>query len=303
MRDLDTRQFWSDTFSFKGSATPQVLRRSLIFALIALAVCGLNEVVHPDLGIEVAPYEFAGVALGVLLVLRTNAGYDRWWEGRKLWGGIVNQSRDLAIRALAFGPTDPQWRASIVRSTAAFAHVARRSLRDERSLPEVAALLGQDQANRIAESEHMPSYVSRTIADLLAEARDRLGLDPFAFLQIDTDRGMLIDHIGGCERIRSAPLPRVYSIHIRRFVFLYLATLPFPLLFKIGWLTPLITLLVAYPILSLDQIGLELQNPFSTRNMGHLPLDEITSKIEGNLLALLKEDGLPVSAGESSASA
>jgi putative membrane protein len=290
MREYDPRRFWRDAFALEGSSTPQVLSRGLKFTLIAVAVCGLNDLVHPDLGIEVGPYEFAGAALGVLLVLRTNAGYDRWWEARKLWGGIVNQSRDLSIAALSFGPSDPRWRALIVRWTAAFAHVTRRSLRDERSLPEVAALLGEDQARRIAESEHMPSYVSRTIAGLLREARDGLGLDSFAFLQIDRDRATLVDHLGGCERILSAPLPRAYSIHIRRFIFLYLATLPFPLLHQFGWLTPLVTMLIAYPILSLDQIGLELQNPFSTRNMGHLPLDEITSKIEKNLLALLVDD-------------
>jgi putative membrane protein len=274
----------------EGSETPRVLRRAARFTLISLVIYALHKWPHtPQLGIQVAPFEFAGAVLGILLVLRTNAGYDRWWEGRKLWGGIVNQSRDLAIAALAYGPPDSRWRASIVRRTAAFAHVTRRSLRDERSLPEVAELLGEDEARRIAEAEHMPSFVIGTIADLLRQARDGLGLDPFAFLQIDRDRALLVDHLGGCERILGAPLPLAYSIHIRRFIFLYLATLPFALLEAVDWLTPLIVFLVAYPILSLDQIGIELQNPFNTQNMGHLPLDQITAKLESNLLALLEE--------------
>jgi putative membrane protein len=176
--------------------------------------------------------------------------------------------------------------------TAAFAHVARRSLRGERTLPEVARLLGDDEATRIAAAQHMPSHVSQLIAALLRQAREEHGMDSFAFLQIDRDRAALIDHIGGCERIQSAPLPRLYSIHIRRFIFLYLVTLPFALLNMVEWLTPVIMFLVSYPILSLDQIGVELENPFSAQRMGHLPLDEITAKIEANVLAMLGESAV-----------
>ena len=102
------------------------------------------------MSIEVGPHEVAGALLGLLLVLRTNAGYERWWEARKLWGGIVNQSRNLAMAALAYGPDDPAWREQIVRWTAAFAHVARASLRGERDVPELVALLGREEAGRRA---------------------------------------------------------------------------------------------------------------------------------------------------------
>jgi putative membrane protein len=290
-------------FAIRESATSRVLPRIANFTLFAVAVCFVDWLPHtPQIRIEVAPLEFAGAVLGLLLVHRTNAGYDRWWEGRKLWGAIVNQCRELAIGALAYGPADPGWREAIVRWTVAFAHVTRRSLRDERTLPEVATLLGDDEARRIAAAEHMPSAVLRTIAALLRQARDSQGLDPFAFLQIDRARAVLIDDVGGCERILSAPLPLAYSIHLRQFVFLYLVTLPVALLHTFGpgpgpddhsldgyVLTVLITSVVAYPILALDQIGVELQNPFSTARMGHLALDEITTKIETNLLALLED--------------
>lgn len=288
--DYETRRFWRDAFALKDSATPMIVRRVIKFGAISLLITAIHPFYHPEMAIEVAPYEVAGAALGLLLVLRTNAGYDRWWEGRKLWGGIVNQSRNLAISALAYGPDDREWRDRLVRWTAAFSHVARRSLRKERALPEVAALLGEEDAARIAEAEHMPSFVALAIGERLRFARDRMGMDPFGFLQVDRERATLIDHIGACERIVSAPLPRAYTINIRRFILLYLTTLPFALLDKIGWLTPLVTILVAYPILSLDQIGIELQNPFKPTNLGHLPLDDLSNLIEKNLLSLLKAD-------------
>ena len=287
-RGRDT--FWSDAFALRGSITLQVSRSVLIFTLIAVAVCALNDAVHPDLGVEVAPYEVAGAALGLLLVLRTNAGYDRWWEGRKLWGGITNQCRTLAGTALAHGPDDPAWRDQVVRWTAAFAHATRCSLRGERRLPEVEALLGRDAAERIAAARHMPTAVSMSIAGLLREGCERFGMDRFAFLSCEQSRNALFDHLGGCERIKSSPLPRVYGINIRRFIFMFLATLPFALLAKIGWLTPLATFLVAYPILAIDQIGVSLQNPFDVRDLGHLPLDEITATIERDVLSLLGPD-------------
>lgn len=287
MAEYEPRQFWRDVFAIEQSESPSVMARVAEFGLLAALVCLIDHSIPQELGIDVAPYEVAGAALGLLLVLRTNSGYERWWEARRLWGGIVNQCRNLAIAALAYGPADPQWRAQVIGWTAALAHVCRRSLRGERDLPEVAALLGESVTHRVAVAEHMPSFASARLAELLRQARDEMGMDPFAFLQVDRERATLLDHLGGCERILATPLTRIYAIHIRRFIFLYLATLPFAILNKIGWLTPLATVLVAYAILSLDQIGVELQNPFHKKNMGHLPLDELTLKLETNLRALL----------------
>jgi putative membrane protein len=304
MSDQAPRPFWREVFKIGETATPTVLFRVVCFTAFAFLIAAIH--ILPNnfyLAIEVAPLEYAGVVLGVLLVVRINAGYDRWWEGRKLWGGMVNQCRDLAIAALAYGPPDPRWRAAIVRATAAFAHVARRSLRGERTVPEVATLLGDDEARRIAAAQHMPSFVNQLIADLLRQAREQHGMDAFAFLQVDRDRAILMDHIGGCERIQSAPLPLLYSIHIRRFIFLYLVTLPFALLNTIEWLTPVIMFLVSFPILALDQIGVELENPFSAARMGHLPLDELTAKIEANVLALLGDNPVVQIAGPAPQSA
>jgi putative membrane protein len=234
----------------------------------------------------------AGAVLGLFLVLRTNAGYDRWWEARRLWGGIVNQTRNLAIQALSYGPDDPQWRAEVVRWTIAFAHVARRTLRNERSIPEVAALLGEADAARIARAAHMPSAVARVLGGLLRRAHAAGALSGFAFQQAETQRALLMDHVGACERILKTPLARVYSIKIRRFIVLFLLTLNFAMLhkFESDWLVPPFLMLVAYPILAADLIGVELENPFRVQNLGHLPLDDLCGTIEANLLDLLAEE-------------
>ena len=280
--------FWAEAFAIRGSVTLQVVREVLLFTLWAALVFAADRLTpsHINMGIEVTPYEVAGAALGLLLVLRTNAGYDRWWEGRKLWGGIVNQSRTLAITALAHGPDDPDWRRRLLGWTAAFPHACRRSLRGERNLPELVPLVGDEGASQVAGARHMPTFVSARVAALLREAAEGGGLDRFAFLVAEEARNSLIDHVGGCERILKSPLPKPYAIDIRRFITLFLVTLPFGLLPRVGSLMPLAVFLVSYPILALDQIGAALQNPFSRRNLGHLPLDDICATIEGDLLAL-----------------
>lgn len=278
--------FWREAFALHGSITPQVMLFVLAFGLAASGICGVSWLVEKlfqvQIALAIAPFEFAGAALGLLLVLRTNAGYDRWWEARVLWGGIRNQSRNLVIGAMAYGPTNSEWREKIVRWAAVFPHVARLSLRGELPSSEVANLVGPEDATQVATADHMPSFVALKLGDLLREACDRLEMDRYAFIQVD--------HIGACERILKTPLPRVYSIKIRRFIVVFLLTLPFALLHRVDgvWLVPLITMLVAYPLLSLDQIGVELENPFLTSNLSHLPLDDFSATIERNLLGVLK---------------
>jgi putative membrane protein len=287
------RSFWRDAFAWQGSVTPLVVPDVLAFGLFATALCAVAWLIERQyevkIGLEIAPFEIAGAALGLLLILRTNAGYDRWWEARRLWGGIVNQSRNLTISALAYGPRDSAWREEFVKWAAVFPHIARCSLRGEPPSPEVSALVGPDASREIASAVHMPGYVALRLAELLREACEQHHTDRFAFLQLDRERAALIDHIGACERILKTPLPLVYSIKIRRFIAIFLLTLPFALLHRMSsdWLAPLITMLVAYPLVALDQIGIELQNPFAKQNLSHLPLGDISANIERNLLGFL----------------
>jgi putative membrane protein len=285
--------FWRHAFAIQGSITPHVMPNVLIVGAVACIVCItswlLQEYAGLRLAISVAPFEFTGVALGLLLVLRTNSGYERWWEARKLWGGIVNQSRNLAISGLTYGPRDSKWQAEFVKWVAVFPHVARASLRGQPPPPEVEPLVGEGQYEVLAQVDHMPSAVAVKLAGLLRQACDEKGMDRFAFIQIDKERAQLIDHIGACERILKTPLAKAYSIKIRRFIAIFILTLPLALIHELefDWLVPLLTMLVAYPLLSLDQLGVELQNPFHTGNLSHLPLDDISATIERNVLSLL----------------
>ncbi|MDQ3033716.1 MAG: hypothetical protein M3Y87_14965 [Myxococcota bacterium] len=275
--------FWSDATEWRASVTRAVLPQILAFGAIGV----LARVVHllwPWDRVALVHIEYTGALLVLLLVFRTNAGYDRWWEARKLWGGIVNQSRNLAMKGLAFGPSEPAWRARWVAWTATFPHAARRSLRGETEIPEIARLVGEEGA-ALVRAGHMPSAVALQLASLLNEARASGAMDGFAFIETDRERATLIDHIGGCERILRTPAPRIHAIKLRRFIVLYLVAVPFVIVNVSGWATPVLAMLVAYPLLAIDRIGVELENPFSTARLSHLPLDLICETIETNVLS------------------
>ena len=291
MKFLDKeRRFWAEALAVTGSALPLVLPRALLFGVFALVVTAVDLSANlPDLMIEITPFEVAGGVLSLLLVLRTNAGYERWWEGRRIWGDIVNRCRNLAVAALSYGPDDPAWRDRIVRRAAAFPHAARQSLRRDRTTDGLGRVLGVDEAERVAAAEHMPTAVGRLIGESLRDARDRLGLDGFTLLRIDPDRAALIDDIGACERIIKTPLPLAYRVEIRRFLILFIAAIPFAMVRRLYWLTPIATVLIAAPLLAVDKIGTELQDPFSKDSLNHLPLDDICATIEGNLMAMLEQ--------------
>ena len=233
---------------------------------------------------DLTPFNIFGGVIGIFLVFRTNAGYERWWEARKIWGGIVNQSRNIVVGAISYGPQDKHWVKQVVDWTSAFSFLAKAHLRGERVKEQICEEFGVEMWEQLESAQHPPLEATRRIADLMLVARQQGEMDPYAFMNLDQERNMLLNYMGACERILKTPMPYVYAIKIRRFVVMFLMLVPIAIVTDFGWMTPLIMLFIAYPMLSLDQIGQELQNPFAKDRLSHLPLDEICTKIRSDLL-------------------
>lgn len=282
---------WTDVFPSDGQSRRYMSHAAwstIPFILIAILALIFDAFTHFPVEIGVTTYEVGGGILVLFLVLRTNSGYERWWEARKNWGGITNQCRSLATAAVAFSP-DPQWQSQLIRWTILFAHATRHRLRLERDLPEAVHLIGAEAARELEQADHPPLLVALRIAELLQHEAERI---PSAVLmQMERDRISLLDYLGACERILTTPFPRSYNIVMRQFLVAFLAAFPFGILQKVTWLAPVLTAFVAFPMLALDEIGTELHHPFSKQFVNHLPLDEICKNIENNLLSLLPPDG------------
>ena len=188
----EAKSFWGEAFAWRGAATPRVLPPVAVFGVIATLVYAASRI-GPYIGIPIAAHEIAGALLGLILVVRTNAGYDRWWEGRRLWGGIVNQTRILASIVLTYGPNDPGWRG---RDHPLDDRVRTRRpawpARSARDCPRSSPCSDERSADRIAASVNMPNAVAGEIGRLLREAHRSGEFDGLAFSGAEPQRTTLI---------------------------------------------------------------------------------------------------------------
>ncbi len=280
---------------WRGSVTPRILPSLLLMTCYCLLIVTLDKYWRPLSHLAVTPFEYTGVVLGLVLVFRTNTGHERWWEARKLWGGINNQCRNLVIQTLNYSkdlnnnPQNKQWSEDVVKWTIAFSFASKEYLRNSNNLDELTDLLNKQEIETLRSSIHMPLFAANKIAFLLQQARVTHHIDGFVFEKLEAQRILLIDYIGSCERILKTPMPLVYAIKARRFILIFLLLLPFSLIENLEFSAVFIYFLVAYPLLSLDRIGIELQNPFSTKNLSHLPLHSICDSIKLYCLMLLEQ--------------
>ncbi len=277
------RSFLKTALAFKGSATPKVIKKVTISILYSCLVSYLCYF-FPSAILPIGPFEYGGLIMGLILVFRVNAGYDRWWEARKLWGNIVNQSRNLTIILVNYTHPDAQsWLVKMTNLISALPYLMKDNLRNQTQLEYLDHLLGMENRQQIQEAMHRPMILASMIAHELQIARNHHGLDSFAFLRAQEQIGHLIDAQGACERILKTPMPFVMAVKSRRFILFFLVMLPFALANVSLFLSPLIAAIVSYAIFSLDQIGIELQNPFSEKNLSHLALDKICKTIENDI--------------------
>jgi putative membrane protein len=289
MVDYDGRSWLRVALQVRGSVLPRIaVRVALALALGAAATYTLEK---QGFKIPSLLHTLIGAALGLLLVFRTNASYDRWWEGRRLLGNLVNRSRDLARQIASYVPEGPDAgaegdRAKLRRWTVLFYRLGAQSLRAERELAPVASLMTHDERAKVEAAAHRPVVVHAWISKRLAELATEGALTEQRLQVMDANLGMLHDALGGCERIVKTPVPFAYAQHSKLLVTLFCFTLPFAMSETLGWLTPLGSGLVAFALFGVDEIGVEIEDPFG-HDPNDLPVDAIGDTIERNLGELL----------------
>ncbi|CEG58484.1 bestrophin family protein [Legionella fallonii] len=281
--------FMDCALAIHGSVTPRVWKKVLAVCVYACLI-SLLSIFIPWLSLPISPFEYAGVIMGLILVFRVNAGYDRWWEARKLWGNVVNCSRNLAIIIISYiDPSNRDEIDKILGLIAAMPYLMKNNLRGITSVDEVKHLLCDYTYAQLQQWQHKPNLISSKLAEMLSQMQKSGKLNQFSFLKAEELREAILDCQGACERILKTPMPFVMAIKSRRFILLFLIILPVALVNYSAYINPIIVTLVAYALFSLDQIGVELQNPFSIENLSHLPLNDICSTIENNVMEIKKK--------------
>lgn len=280
----DPHKWLDHFFDIRGSLVREIFGRVLICVLWAAAVVAFHQFVRP-VAIPVTLHSLVGVALGLLLVFRTNASYDRFWEGRRLWGGIVNETRNLVRASSVFLSNQSGLLHELTRWTAIFPWAAMSTLRDETNMGPASEELSKQDREAVQQSQHAALYVAQRMTGCLNEARCLGAITDIVQMPLDQNIQLLVDYLGGCERIRKTPLPFAYVVHLRRALVIYCLTLPFALVETFGWATVLDVLLVAYTFLGIEEIGVEIEGPFGNDD-NDLPLEEICETIHKNVYAL-----------------
>ncbi|GIZ50241.1 bestrophin family protein [Noviherbaspirillum aridicola] len=278
-------------FILKGSVLPRVRRVLAANILVAVAVTLLHGAFFSvKITLTPIPFSLIGLALAIFLGFRNATAYDRWWEGRRLWGGLVHDCRNLARQCLSLvdGPAPEaarplaDIRTRMIFRAIAYAHALRQLLRDAPDAAQLRPYLTEEEWRACGEPR---AALQRLMLGMGGDLR-RLQADGL----LDGPRAAAIDHTlssmvqaaTGCERLRTTPIPFSYTLLLHRTAYLYCFLLPFGLVDSIGFMTPVVVAIVAYTFFGLDALGDEIEEPFGISD-NDLPLDAICRTIEIDL--------------------
>jgi putative membrane protein len=230
------------------------------------------------------------IVLGLLLVFRTNTAYERFWEGRKAWGQLVNNIRNLARQILVAIPTDESsdhcQKISVLNLLPAFAIALKLHLRSESIDRELTDLLSPAQIEHLQKIEHIPLAITFWISQYLEEKYRQGKLDRHQLVNAIELLNNIADTIGICERILKTPIPLAYAVHLKQLVLIYCLLLPFQLVADLQWWTGPVVALISFTLFGIEEIGMEIENPFG-RDYNDLPLDRICKTIKINVNELI----------------
>jgi ion channel-forming bestrophin family protein len=271
----------ADTFR---QLTPMILSLSLYVAVVAYLetdVFKLGEDSH--LKNITVMHGMLGFVISLLLVFRTNTAYERWWEGRKLWGSLVNNSRNFSLKINALIPREEhEIRVFFREMIIEYSFALKRQLR------------GHQQDSELFTSKvslptgcHKPNHIAKLLFEKTNELYKSKMISGEQLLFLNNELSSFTDICGACERIKNTPIPFSYSVFIKKFIFFYVMTLPFGYVFTLGYLCIPIIVFVFYVLASLELIAEEIENPFGV-DANDLPLNQICKSIQKHVLEVLE---------------
>lgn len=233
-------------------------------------------------------HSLLGFVISLLLVFRTNTAYERWWEGRKLWGSLVNTSRNLAMKMSAILPKDDTVNRGFFRKIIpAYAYALHNHLRREKTRVELfegAEIV--HLTKKIDTDKHIPNQVASLMTGHINDLyRDKKLSDAQLFF-INAELASFTDICGACERIKNTPIPFSYSVFIKKFIFFYVMSLPFGFAFTLGYYSVPVVAFVFYVLASLEIIAEEIEDPFGG-DANDLPTDKLAANIHTHVGELL----------------
>lgn len=288
MIKYNPKTWFRHIFTFHKSDTIYILWKELI--LVGLLTSGLVylEMNHLQLGQKWSPlmqiFTLIGFVLSLLLVFRTNTAYDRWWEGRKQWGSLVNNTRNLAIKIASMIP-DKDTRDYFARMIPNYVMAMKEQLREGVKLEELD--LTEEETETIQHINHKTSYLAKLMYNRFHELKKTHAITQEEFLSLDYNLRSFSEITGACERIKNTPIPYSYSMFLKKFIFIYVTTVPFAFVHTFGYFSSAVAIFIFYVLVSIEVLAEEIEDPFG-KDDNDLPTDEMSIKIKANVREILR---------------
>lgn len=267
-------------------------------ALVVMYTVGFELIHHfyhaVSINIPIAVPTIIGTIISLLLAFKSNQAYDRWWEARIVWGGIVNDSRTLLRQVIAFYK-DPDFsvqandfKERFARRQSAWCYALAQSLRGKDPIKAISGLLDEHDLRFLKNHKHVPNAILMLHAKDLRKAKDEGKLNTYQQVEIDNTLTRLCDGMGKCERIKNTIFPTTYSMYIRFTLCLFILLLPFGLTDYLGWMQIPVVATIAAACFLIEKMAIHLQDPFENRPTD-TPMLTISGNIEQNLMQMVNE--------------
>ena len=228
-------------------------------------------------------HNMLGFVISLLLVFRTNTAYDRWWEGRKLWGSLVNNSRNLAIK-LSVILKEESDRAYFKKLIPGYASILSKHLTND----ETSKQLFIDVDLEIDHHKHKPNQIAKMLFQKVNDLYDQKKITGDQLIILNSEVQSFTEICGACERIKNTPIPYSYSSFIKKFIVFYVLALPIGYVINIGYFIIPLTVFIYYVLMSLEIIAEEIEDPFNNEE-NDIPMESIAQNIERNIDLIFKK--------------
>lgn len=267
-------------FALHKSDTLRILWKELIYmSILSLSIAWLVMTYFPNeavLSSLISVYSLIGFVISLLLVFRTNTAYDRWWEGRKKWGQLVNDTRNFTIKISSILDSQEE-KDFFARMVGNFIFSVKEHLREGVKWQELD--FTGEEYEAINHKKHIPVAIVKLMYVRLNKLKKEGKIAMEDYLVLDHNLNAFLDSLGACERIKNTPIPYSYSLFFKKFIFIYTTTLPLAFITTFGYFSAIISVFVFYILVSMEVLAEEIEDPFGIDD-NDLPTDSLSEKIK-----------------------
>ena len=281
MINYNPKNWLNFIFSFHKSDTVRMMWKELIYiSLLSIIIAYVEITFFPEASFLknlTTVYSLLGFVISLLLVFRTNTAYDRWWEGRKAWGAFVNDTRSLSSK-LGAGALTLEEKNTFTKLIPLFVVATKQHLRNQDLKEELSTVLNLEGLDL---SGHQPLRIIQLLHVEIENLLQKETIHNESWLALNRDLDSLINSLGVCERIKNTPIPFSYSLFIKKFIFIYVVTMPLAFVPLFGYLSVFISTFVFYALVSMELLAEEIEDPFGS-DQNDLPTDQLCLTIQNN---------------------